>query len=318
MERRDFVRASLFGALALPLSGVRARLESALPSAELITRPIPSTGEQIPIVGMGSAGTFNVPEGSPPDSLREVLSTFHELGGRLFDTAPTYGTSEATAGQLAQDLGIADDIFLSTKISTPIPFEAEMWDAWRAEQGAIQEAGSREAWDQDSIDMELVHNLDGANIHLPALRASKEEGRVRYIGVTVAESWQYEALEALLEREPVDAIQINYSLAEREAAARILPIAQDRGLAVIINRPFAGGTLFGAVRGRPVPEWAAEFGAASWGQFFLKYSLAHPTVTAAIPATSNPEHVVDNMGAGVSPLPNAEQRARMESFFDGL
>ncbi len=267
---------------------------------------------------MGSAGTFNVTEGSPPDSLREVLRIFHEMGGRLFDTAPTYGTSEATAGRLAQDLGIADDIFLATKISTPVPFESEMWDAWKAEQGVIQEAASRDAWGRDSIDMELVHNLDGASIHLPALRALKEEGRVRYIGVTVAESWQYEPLEQLLGRESVDAIQVNYSLAEREAAERILPIAQDRGLAVVINRPFGGGTLFGAVRNRPLPEWAAEFGAASWGQFFLKYALAHPTVTAVIPATSNPEHVVDNMGAGVAPLPNAEQRARMESFFDGL
>jgi aryl-alcohol dehydrogenase-like predicted oxidoreductase len=267
---------------------------------------------------MGSAGTFNVAEGEPLDSLREVLGTFHELGGRLFDTAPTYGRSEATAGRVARDLGISDDLFLASKISTPVPLQSEIWDAWRAEQGTIQEAGTLNAWDRDRVDLQQVHNLDGASVHLPALRASKEEGRVRYIGLTVAESWQYEALERLIESEPLDFIQVNYSVAERQAAERILPLAQDRGLAVIVNRPYGGGTIFAALRGRPLPEWAAEFGAASWGQFILKYALAHPTVTAVIPATSDPEHVVDNMGAGVGPLPDPEQRARIESFFDGL
>lgn len=276
---------------------------------EVRTRPIPSSGEAVPVVGLGSARTFSVRWGAREiDPLREVLRLFHEHGGRVFDTAPTYGGAERVSGRLAQELGIHRDLFLATKIST---------GGGRA-AGVAQERDSQAAWDRDVIDLNQVHNLRGVGTHLETLRASKAEGRARYIGVTTSRIPQHDATEAVLRQEDLDFVQLNYSLGEREAAERLIPLAQDRGMAVLVNEPFNAGRLFGSVRGQEVPEWAAEFDCESWGQFFLKYILGHPGVTVVIPATSSPDHLVDNMGAGLGALPNAEQRRRMEAFFDAL
>lgn len=275
----------------------------------LLMRAIPSSGEEIPAVGLGSARTFNV--GSSDEErapLTEVLRLFHELGGRFFDTAPSYGSSESVAGQLVQELGIQDDLFFATKISTGGGREA----------GLEQEEGSLRSWGRNTIDLNQVHNLRDVDIHLRTIRQAKEEGRTRYVGVTTSFPRQYQQMEQVLRTEELDFVQINYSIGEREAAERLLPLAQDRGIAVVVNEPYNVGRVFGAVSGRELPEWAVEFDCQSWGQFFLKYILSHPAVTVIIPATSDPVHLADNMGAGVGRLPDERTRTRMEELFDSL
>ncbi len=275
----------------------------------LLMRAIPSSGEEIPAVGLGSARTFNV--GSSDEErvpLTEVLRLFHELGGRFFDTAPSYGSSESVAGQLVQELGIQDDLFFATKISTGGGREA----------GLEQEEGSLRSWGRNTIDLNQVHNLRDVDIHLRTIRQAKEEGRTRYVGVTTSFPRQYQQMEQVLRTEELDFVQINYSIGEREAAERLLPLAQDRGIAVVVNEPYNVGRVFGAVSGRELPEWAVEFDCQSWGQFFLKYILSHPAVTVIIPATSDPVHLADNMGAGVGRLPDEQTRTRMEELFDSL
>ena len=262
----------------------------------------------MPAVGLGSARTFNV---GPPSSewlrLNDVVETFHRMGGRFFDTAPSYGTSEQVAGQIVQELGLEDDLFFATKIST----------SGGREVGIEQEEESLRDWGRDTIDLNQVHNLRDVDIHLRTIRRAKEQGRTRYVGVTTSFSRQYEQMEWVLRTETLDFVQINYSLGERQAAERLLPLAQDRGIGVVVNEPFNVGRLFGAASGRELPGWAAEFDCQSWGQFFLKYILAHPAVTVVIPATGDPEHLVDNMGAGVGRLPDSRTRTRMEALFDG-
>ena len=230
------------------------------------------------------------------------------MGGRFFDTSPSYGTSERVAGELVQELGIHDDLFFATKISTRGGLQA----------GLDQQTGSHRTWGRDVIDLNQVHNLRDTDIHLRTMRQAKAEGRTRYVGVTTSFAPQYEQMEQVLRTEELDFVQLNYSLGERDAAERLIPLAQDRGMAVIVNEPYNVGRLFGAVSGQDLPEWAAEFDCDSWGQFFLKYILGHPTVTAIIPATSDPEHLIDNMGAGVGLLPDERTRRRMEQLFDGL
>jgi diketogulonate reductase-like aldo/keto reductase len=212
------------------------------------------------------------------------------------------------AGQLVQELGIQNDLFFATKISTGGGRQA----------GLEQEEGSHETWGRDIIDLNQVHNLRDVDIHLRTIRQAKEEGRTRYVGVTTSFPRQYEQMEQVLRTEELDFVQVNYSLGEREAAQRLIPLAQDRGIAVIVNEPFNVGRLFGAASGRQLPDWAAEFDCRSWAQFFLKYILANPAVTVVIPATSDPDHLVDNMGAGVGRLPDEPTRRRMEELFDDL
>ena len=260
-------------------------------------------------MGLGSARTFSVgASGEERAPLKEVLRLFHEMGGRFFDTAPTYGSSEGVAGQLVQELGIQDDLFFATKISTGGGRQA----------GIDQQETSLQDWGRDIIDLNQVHNLRDTEIHLRTIRQAKEEGRTRYVGVTTSFGRQYEQMEQVLRAEELDFLQVNYSLGEREAAERLIPLAQDRGMGVIVNEPYNVGRLFGAVSGRDLPDWAAEFDCESWGQFFLKYILSHPAVTVIIPATSDPEHLIDNMGAGMGRLPDEQTRTRMEEFFDGL
>ena len=304
ISRREMLKISAGAGAGLLLSEVPAFAQQ----RSLIMRSIPSSGEQIPALGLGSARTFNVGPPSPEWlPLSEVLELFHEMGGRFFDTAPSYGTSEQVAGQLVQELGFEDDFFFATKISTGGGREA----------GIDQVEGSLQDWGRDTIDLNQVHNLRDVDIHLRTIRQAKAEGWTRYVGVTTSFTRQYRQMEEVLRTEDLDFVQVNYSLGERQAAERLLPLAQDRGMAVVVNEPYNVGRLFGMVRGRELPDWAAEFDCQSWGQFFLKYILAHPAVTVIIPATSDPEHLVDNMGAGVGRLPDARTRTRMEELFDG-
>lgn len=305
ISRRDMLRVGAGTGAALLLGDLTALAQS----PAQITRTIPSSGEAIPAVGLGSARTFSRRASADErGDLKEVLGLFHELGGTVFDTAPTYGLSESVAGDLVQELGIENDVFFATKIST----------GGGRISGVRQQEESMRLWGRDTIDLNQVHNLRGVQEHLPTIRQAKEEGRTRYVGVTISRFRQFGDMEQVMLREPLDFIQINYSLGERQAADRLLPLAQDRGFGVVINEPYNGGRLFRAVSGRSLPEWAADFDCESWGQFFLKYILSHPAVTVVIPGTSDPGHLVDNMGAGVGRLPDPPTRRRMEEFFDGL
>ena len=305
ISRRDMLRASAGTGAALLLGEYSAFAQAPPP----LTRTIPSSGEVLPAVGLGSARTFRGRASTAErNNLRDVLRLFREAGGSVFDTAPTYGASEREAGALAQELGIENELFFATKIST----------GGGRDTGARQQETSMRLWGRDTIDLNQVHNLRGVETHLPTLRRAKEEGRTRYVGITISRLRQFEHMEQLMRSEALDFIQINYSLGERQAADRILPLAQDRGLAVLINEPYNAGRLFRSVSGRQLPAWAAEFDCRSWGQFFLKYILGHPAVTVVIPGTSDPGHLTDNMGAGLGRLPDERTRRRMEEFFDQL
>jgi aryl-alcohol dehydrogenase-like predicted oxidoreductase len=271
------------------------------PVPPMLQRRIPGSGETIPAVGLGTWRTFDVgASAAEREPLREVLRRFVTLGGRLVDSSPMYGTAEAVVGDLASALGILGSLFLATKV----------WTSGR-EAGVAEMERSLRRLRVERLDLLQVHNLVDWRTQLRTLRAWKEAGRIRYLGVTHYVASAHTELERVMRAEPLDFVQVNYSLAEREAEQRLLPIARDRGIAVLVNRPYAEGALFRRVRGRSLPPWAAELDCRSWGQFFLKWILAHPAVTCVIPATSKPEHLADNMRAGTGPLPDAGTRQRM-------
>ena len=277
-------------------------------SRELILKPIPASGEQIPVIGMGTWQTFMVEDREEELApLREVLRSFVEMGGRVLDSSPMYDPAEEVAGRLAAELGVLDDLWVATKV----------WTEGR-EEGIRQMEQSMAELRRDRIELMQVHNLVDADVHLETLAEWREQGRFRYIGITNTSQQRYPAMEALMDDERLDFIQVNYSLAERASAERILPAARDRGLAVLVARPFAGGNLFPRVQDRDLPAWAAEFDIAAWSQFFLKYIVSHPAVTCAIPATSNPDHLRENMGACRGRLPDEATRRRMEEYLDSL
>ena len=277
-------------------------------SRELILKAIPSSGEEIPVIGMGTWQTFMVEDREEELApLREVLQVFVDSGGTVLDSSPMYDPAEEVTGNLAAELGILDDLWVATKV----------WTEGR-EEGIAQMEQSMSELQRSSIELMQVHNLMDADTHLETLSEWKAEGRFRYIGITNTSAQRYPAMEALMDDERLDFIQVNYSLAERESARRILPAARERGLAVMVARPFAGGGLFPRVQDRALPEWAAEFDCTAWSQFFLKYIVSHPAVTCAIPATSNPGHLRENMGAGRGRLPDEPTRRRMEALVDEL
>jgi diketogulonate reductase-like aldo/keto reductase len=273
-------------------------------SSPILTRAIPSSGEKLPVIGLGTAKAFDVDLGSEAvKALEQVLSLFVKVGGKVVDTSPMYGNAEAVIGALAARLGFIGGLFLATKVWT------------RGKDAGIQSMErSMERLRTKKIDLMQVHNLVDVETQLGTLRAWKEQGRIRYIGITHYQAIGHEAVEKLMRSEKLDFIQINYSIMEREAEQRILPLAQDRQVAVLANRPFGAGDLFSRVRAKPLPDWASEFDCRSWAQFFLKWIAAHPAVTCAIPATNNPQHLEDNMRAGVGRLPNDEMRRRMIDF----
>ena len=267
----------------------------------MLTRTIPSSGEKLPVIGLGTWQAFDVNlTADIRKQLEDVLSLFVKLGGRVIDSSPMYDRAEEVIGELHSALGIRDKVFLATKVWT------------RGKQSGIQSMErSMALLRTNRIDLMQVHNLVDVNIQLATLQEWKQQGRIRYTGVTHYESGALDEIERLMRSHKFDFLQINYSLMETEAEKRVLPLAQDRGVAVIANRPFGSGDLFAKVHSKPLPDWAAELDSRSWAQFFLKWIVANPAITCAIPATDKPRHLEDNMQGGIGRLPDPTMRRRM-------
>lgn len=273
-----------------------------------LRRAIPASGEQIPVIGLGTYQAFDVGARAPDRAaLKGVLQSFVDAGGSVVDSSPMYGRAEEVVGALGSELALCPSLFLATKV----------WTSGQ-EAGVRQMEQSLHLLASSTIDLMQIHNLVDWKTHTATLREWKEQGRVRYIGITHYHEGAYDQLERLIKTREYDFVQLNYSIAEREAERSVLPVAQQAGVAVIANRPLAKAGLFSRVRGKPLPQWASELDCTSWTQFFLKYVASNPAVTCAIPATSNPEHLKDNMLAGVGRMPDAETRRKMAEYFDNL
>jgi diketogulonate reductase-like aldo/keto reductase len=301
-SRRDVLRCGI-GAV---ISGIMPT--AAIASKKVQTRVIPSSGEALPIIGLGTYDVFDVGDSAGDrNSRREVLAELLEGGASLVDSSPMYRRAEAVSGDLAADLRLTDQVFWATKV----------W-ADGADQGRDQMEQSLRYFRTDQIDLMQVHNLRDWQVHMTTLRDWKERGRVRYIGVTHYRVEAFEELEKVIRSTDLDFVQLNYSIAEPEAENRLLPLCADRGIATLINRPFQRGALFSRVKNTQPPDWASEFSAVTWGQFFLKFILGHPAVTCVIPATGKAEHMVDNLAAGVGPLPDSTHRKVMVNYLSTL
>ena len=299
MTRREAARliGTTAGGLLLPIERAQAKAES----SAMLTRTIPSSGEELPVIGLGTWQAFDVDlTADNRRQLGEVLSLFVKLGGRVIDTSPMYGRAEDVIGELTAALGIRDKVFLATKVWTR-----------GTENGIKSMDRSMTLLQAKKIDLMQVHNLVDVQTQLATLREWKSQGRIRYFGITHYEAGAFGEVEKIMRSEKLDFVQINYSLMEREAEERLLPLAQGRGVAVIVNRPFGGGDLFSRTRSKPLPDWAAEFDCRSWAQFFLKWIVSNSAVTCTIPATNKPQHLEDNMLAGIGRLPDAKMRQRM-------
>jgi aryl-alcohol dehydrogenase-like predicted oxidoreductase len=319
ISRRDALRVALgVGAgLALRPGDLRAHAAAweelhELQPAGLITRAIPSTGQRIPIVGLGSSATFSqVARSEDVGAIKDVLRTLVEKGGAVFDTAPSYGASEEVAGRVAKELGLTEKIFWATKVNVARGGGAADPAAARAQiETSFQRIGKR------PIDLIQVHSLGDVPTQLGLLKELKREGRIRYIGLTSTNEQQYPALETLMRNEPIDFIGIDYAIDNREVETTLLPLAQERKIGVLVYAPFGRTRLWARVAGREVPAWAAEFDARTWAQFFLKFVASHPAVTAITPATSQAKNMLDNIGGGIGRLPNEATRKRMVELVD--
>lgn len=300
--RRDVLALAAGAAAALPLGLARAA------GNPVLTRPIPRTGERLPAVGLGTAIIFDIGEDAARRAERRaVIQTMLDGGGRLIDTAPSYGTAEVVVGDLISSMGVRERVFLATKVR-----------ATGREESVAEMQDSLKRLRTDKVDLMQLHNVRDAKTELRTLREWQQKGHTRYIGVTHFQSGANDRLVEVIRREKPEFVQINYSLAERGVEERLLPVAADTGTAVLVNLPFGRGKLFSAVRGKALPEWAQEFDAASWGQFFLKYLLAHPAVTCVIPGTDKPEYMMDNLGAARGRLPDAAMRRKMVEFWSAL
>jgi aryl-alcohol dehydrogenase-like predicted oxidoreductase len=317
-------RRTLLGAFAaFPLLGTAACAAARqLPSSNIHTRMIPGANEHVPLIGIGTARRYQNPQGEEQIApLRATISRFVELGGKVIDTAPGYGRAEEVIGQLVEELGVRDRLFLATKVG-----------AEGVEAGQAQIAQSFRNLRTSVIDLIAVHNMRDIANQLPILRELKAQGRIRSLGVSVSapggfappgaeprsSAPLYTAVEEMLRRERLDVLQIDYAIDNRDADERILPLAQEQGLAVMVNLPFGRGRLFQVTEGRPLPDWAAQIGVASWAQFFLKYVVSHPIRPIAIPGMAQARYVEDNMAATRGPMPDAAMRRRMEQFIDAL
>lgn len=297
ITRRSALQLSVSAAVALMCDRVRAEK-----APKLNTRPIPSTGELLPLVGIGTSRRFDVSTAEEREPLREVLRELPKLGGRLVDTAPSYGAAESVVGDLVAELGNRKALFIATKVG-----------AGRdgAEAGLAEMNASLQRLRMPSVDLLQIHNLAGVDVMLPLIRKWKDDGKTRYIGISTSNDNQYEALEAVMKREPLDFIQVDYALDNRGAADRILPLAKDRGMAVLVNLPFGRGRVLKPFGDKPVPDWARELGIETWAQFALKYVVSHPAVTSAIPGTAKLTYLRDNLGAARGPLPDEKTRQKM-------
>jgi aryl-alcohol dehydrogenase-like predicted oxidoreductase len=270
-----------------------------------LRRAIPSTGEKLPVIGLGSAVTFDVPSNSPKvTDITEVITRFVKRGGKVIDSSPSYGNAESLIGQIAGKSGLTDSLFIATKVR-----------ARGREAGIAQIEQSLGRFQRRTIDLIQVHNLVDVETQMSALRESKSKGKIRYTGITYSEPQGFAEIERNMKSQRPDFVQINYSIVDRGSAQRILPLAQELRMGVIINRPFGSGGVIRAVLGKPLPAWAAEFDCHSWAQFLLKWVVSHPAVTCVIPATNNPQHLEDNMGAAFGRLPDAKTRDRMAALF---
>lgn len=303
-------RTVLKAGLALGVSVLASPRDILAQAQPLIEKKIPSTGESIPIIGLGTARRYEeVKTDTEKIPLRETVRRFRELGGKVIDSSPSYGTAEAVVGELVEGLKIRDSLFLATKVSLR---------KGGREEGIAQIEASFKRYRTNKIDLLAVHNLLDTDTQLKTIREFKGAGRVRYVGITTSFDRQYSDFEQVMRRETLDFIQVDYALDNRDAGDRLIPLAGDRGMAVMINLPFGRGRLFNAVQGKKLPEWASEFDCRSWAQFFLKYIVSHPAVTCAVPGMARAEYVVDNLGAARGRLPDAAMRRRMEQFIDNV
>lgn len=303
ISRRRFLAGLAISGLA-----IRAPLLLANPPGKAIIKPIPSSGEPIPVIGMGTWRTFNVGRDQRLINWRrQVLSTFFDLGGTVVDSSPMYGTAEEVLGKMLTRLRAHGQVFAATKVWT------RDGDATRTQAEA-----SRRKWGVDRFDLLQVHNLLAWREHLETLKQMKADGEVRYIGITTSHGRRHREFERVMEREPLDFVQLTYNIQDREAEKRLLPLARERGIAVIANRPFQTGALFRKFESEPLPRWAGDVGCGNWAEFFLKFIVSHPAVTCAIPATSKVAHMEENMGALYGPLPDARQRERMAQYVGEL
>lgn len=311
-SRRQFLGAGLGVGAAMAFNPGFVALAQ---DARLITRTIPSTGEAIPAIGLGSSATFaQVARSEDISALRAVFTRLHELGGRVFDTAPSYGASEEVAGQIVQELGIHESLFWATKLNVAGR------DGGSADPAAAraQLEASFQRIGKPVIDLIQVHNMGDPAVQLPLLRELKEQGRIRYMGITTTFEEQYASLIQVMRNEPLDFIGIDYAVDNREVENEILPLAMERGIAVLNYAPFGRTRLWARVGDRPVPDYAQEFDAHTWGQFFLKFVLGHPAITAVTPATSRASNMEDNIGGMLGRLPDAAMRERMIATVDAL
>lgn len=295
MNRRDCViRLKALGILSFTPHGMRI-------NEDILKRPIPSTGEKLPAVGVGTWQTFDVGRSQQArDPLKEVLKILIDRGGRVVDSSPMYGRSEEVVGDLSAELNLHDQLFIATKV----------WTNGK-EAGIRQMDESFRRMRRKKIELMQIHNLTDWQTHLKTLRTWKEEAKIKYLGLTHYSDSAHERLASIMSEERVDFIQINYNLLERNAEKKLLPFAREKNVAVIINQPFESGSLFRRAQGKQLPSWAKEFDCNSWAQFFLKYILSHPAVTCVIPGTGKPHHMLDNIGAAFGKLPSDKHRAEM-------
>jgi len=313
MNRRTWLQTALAAASSSALASAWAQALAA--SGPLLTRAIPSSGQRLPIIGLGSSATFaQVARSEDREALKNVMAKMVELGGTVFDTAPSYGSSEEVAGKIAQDIGIAQKLFWATKLNVA-PRGGGAADATAAR---AQLEASFKRIGKPIIDLVQIHNMGDIQTQLPILHEAKEKGRIRYLGVTTTFSNQYDSMIETMRTQKIDFIGTNYAIDDLFAEKTILPLAQERGIAVLVYAPFGRTRLWSRVKGQTVPEWAKEFDATTWAQFFLKFVASHPTVTCITPATSRVSNMIDNMAGGVGRLPDAAMRKRMIQLIDSL
>lgn len=306
MKRHAFSRRAFLASAAAAASPWGRTSHAA--AGDRLTRPIPATGEALPVIGMGSWITFNVGgDAYLRDKRVQVLRAFFEHGGGAVDSSPMYGSSEEVIGHCLRVIGGSPPLFAATKV----------WTSGR-DSGIAEMEHSRSLWGVARFDLMQVHNLLDWQTHLDTLTAWKAEGRVRTVGITTSHGRRHDDVVHIMTHAPIDFVQFTYNLVDREAERRLLPLAADKGLAVIINRPFRRGALFDRFAGNPLPGWAAEIGCTNWAQVFLKFVISHPAVTCAIPATSRVDHMNENMGAGAGPLPDAALRREMVRTIERL
>lgn len=310
ISRRDWLALTLGAGAAMTIDP-----RMLVAQGTMVTKAIPSSGERLPVIGLGSSATFaQVARSEDVTALREVFKALVDGGGTVFDTAPGYGASEETAGRIVNELGIADKIFWATKLNVAGRSGSGADPAAARQQVATSLARVKKA----KIDLIQVHNMGDVGVQIPILREFKQQGKVRYIGLTTTFEGQYEGLVATMRQEALDFIGVDYAIDNRHAEATILPLAEERKMGVFAYAPFGRTRLFKRVGDRPVPDFAKEFDARTWAQFFLKFVVSHPAVTVATPATSQAKNMIDNLGGGLGRLPDPAMRQRMADYVDAL